>query len=862
MSSKDYTIETSDEVRVVKIPSNETIVNAMDKEIKTLERVEQNPSLSYKGERIVEDVKRILKDEEALLYKKNGGENAQRLLKNTYLMAMDLAHDDRFSSLFDNWSAILTSASRSGDWSEITRAMGSLATDLRDTESFIRLLTELQTTVKLLLAEKVDKASADAERLAQKAVNSLETATQIADNQNVISTEQKDKAENLADRAASKTEHLADKARGAVHSATGVSSSSEPLSERAYTHSKDKNRKKLLHQLDLTLKDLNNNPTWRFMVSKSKSAGQTVQAQGLQPAGELVAAVTESPRAQLIAADIKATVQSIVGDKVDVEPFFLHTRNAITFVLDNPTYPDLLDRTQQMLTAIAHSPELLDDERTLDKLDTLQIELQNTLDTLKDHPDVIAARTQGHKLVEAIMKDPASAKLVKDTRTLIRHLQSVQPGHLMDPALIHEIRGLLVPLVLEHLADVPVPSVSDVTDTAVGKFEYTAQNIHINVRELVPDNIHIKFKYDLDAHPVSLSYERQHAIVVFEARDIQVHLRDVDWAYKRLTTPHLHDSGRMNLDTEGHGVNIRVKFQMKKLGESEDINKAGQHVQSKEVLTLLESKCYIDRFKTHFSDSKHDKLYEAISGVFAARIKKQVEELIMSKMSHFAEVFNHKIWIMVNEAKIRKEEARYRLDNKKDSMRQSWFSARKRVADSTPVQKAKDAAMEKGKEALKIGLERARDAPSVGAAVSGLAHDARDLLSDAKDKAEEVKDKVASKAEDVKDKVASKAEDVKEKAGEVKDKVEAKADAKKEGEVTHEHDYVRVPLSFRDYAPVPAATFISAEPEATSTLGDVPNTAKYPISVMAPELLHSDKKEKEKEKQQEEEKKASTTPSM
>eukprot|EP01113_Clastostelium_recurvatum_P043479 TRINITY_DN71_c0_g1_i1.p1 TRINITY_DN71_c0_g1~~TRINITY_DN71_c0_g1_i1.p1 ORF type:complete len:873 (+),score=351.99 TRINITY_DN71_c0_g1_i1:140-2758(+) len=805
---------------VDKIPSNDEIVKGMEKEVHILDKVEHDPSMTYKGERIIEDVKRVIKDEEALVQQRNSGDAIQNLIKHSYTMAVELAHDERINGLFENWGGILASAAQTGDWSAITKAVGSIATDLRNTESFIVLLNELKHTLQLLVAHKVDSVTSAAEKAANSLSSGVEKVAEAAHDAGAIKGKSADKVEDVAEKVSDKTEAVAEKARSLVHDATGVKEgSSSPMSDKKYDKKQDKQRKKLIHNLTLTLDKLSKNSTWMMIKAKGQDAKETVQKEGIEPALQIAAAISESSEAKQVLADFKATLQNLVGgkEKLDVEPCFQHSQALINKLLNDKSYADLLHKLQDQLGKIVEQPQLLEEKATLDQAQKLFDELRDKLDQLQNDADLVAAQRETKTIVDAIMHDPLAAKLIRDTRTLIGHIVSLKPGQLVDPDLLIQLRGLLVPLLVEHLKEVPLPQIDDFADTPIGKYEYTLDNMKVDISEILPNNIHLKFKYDLDAHPRTLSYNHQHAVVIMEVRDIQLKLKDIHWSYNRLTIPHVQDSGTCDVRTGGHGFCVRIKMAMNHFG-AVHTNDLGQKIETKDIMTMRYADCWIDRWHIDIHDSKHNKLYELLMTMYQDRLKKAVQDKVLEKIRGFVSNFNHGVYVLLNEARIKQSDARYQLQAKahdaQDAFKHARRQAKTAIANSAPVAAAKDAAIHLGKEAVIAGFEAAKDAPNLAAAVvsagakvkdavenSNIGQDVLKVAGDVKEKAGEVVDAVKDKAGDAVDAVKDKAGDAvdatKDKAGEVKDAVKEKAgeakDAVKEkaGEIANETEEAR-----------------------------------------------------------------------
>jgi len=98
---------------------------------------------------------------------------------------------------------------------------------------------------------------------------------------------------------------------------------------------------------------------------------------------------------------------------------------------------------------------------------------------------------------------------------------------------------------------------------------------------------------------------------------------------------------------------VTLKMEFEDLSKTETTG-LGTQVQQKDSIKVLEGNCSIDKLKLEFKESKHDKLYEML---FTSRLKKQIEEIVVKKMYEFATVFNRNIYVIYNEALIKKGQA-------------------------------------------------------------------------------------------------------------------------------------------------------------------------------------------------------------
>jgi hypothetical protein len=218
----------------------------------------------------------------------------------------------------------------------------------------------------------------------------------------------------------------------------------------------------------------------------------------------------------------------------------------------------------------------------------------------------------------------------------------------------------------------------------------------------------------------------------------------------------------------------------------------GKVVHNKEIFHVMESCCHVDRWTVNFKHSKHDTLYEVLSSLFSSKIKKHFEELVVGKAKDFAELFNHRIYVLYNEARLKQEELSYLAELKKNEALEGLADARADLKESllhsAPAEALKEKAKEKGIEALKTGFQRVKDGDLTSAISQGLG---------------DIKESIQNT--DLLSGLTSESAD--------KSKTQSRP--------------------VRSDEPLPAASFVSTEGE--STLGNVRPSAKYPSSVVAPQ---------------------------
>ena len=163
----------------------------------------------------------------------------------------------------------------------------------------------------------------------------------------------------------------------------------------------------------------------------------------------------------------------------------------------------------------------------------------------------ITSLTARFRLIRAAKKDPATAKLIADSQKLIKDISNKKGTGILDPQLLNEIRAVIVPVIVDHLDNAPLPDFHGYAETALGKYDYTLSGIRLGTSGLVPSKVKVQFLYKAIADPSKLKVDQQHTYMYLEVNDIQVSFKDVKWHYNRNTIPRFSDSGTVDLTTAG-----------------------------------------------------------------------------------------------------------------------------------------------------------------------------------------------------------------------------------------------------------------------------------------------------------------------
>lgn len=309
----------------------------------------------------------------------------------------------------------------------------------------------------------------------------------------------------------------------------------DAATKEEYRSQREAERHRVAREMRRTLGAMTQNDMWLMLIQKGKKKANQVQGSrdsSSVHADEVFFRVRESPNFQRLLDDFKILLQRLVGNQMSVDPLFEYSKKAIDELANDEELSVIVNEMQQLLPAIAENPTLLDETAVQSRLEVLARRADEAVLRYRNNPDVKGAKEESIKLMTAIKESSTSTQLLEDLKTLWHDIASDKSGEIIDPDVLKSLRQLIVPLLVEHLNNVPLPSVSDQASMStnlvsrknsyfhagfLGKYVYTIDNMKISLPELIPENIHLRFEYEMDANPLELEATNQHTYLYLQA---------------------------------------------------------------------------------------------------------------------------------------------------------------------------------------------------------------------------------------------------------------------------------------------------------------------------------------------------------
>ena len=247
----------------------------------------------------------------------------------------------------------------------------------------------------------------------------------------------------------------------------------DTATKEEFKRQRELERRRVARELRYTLSSMTRNEMWRGLVhrSRAKVSQAKAAANTQQHAESVFYNLRESRNFQNLLDDFKILLQRLVGNQMSVDPLFEYSRRALDDVADDEQLAQVVDEMQRLLPNLAEDTAMLDDPNVQRDLDSLSRRADEAIMRLRNNPNIKGAKEESIKVGNAVKNEASNTPLLGDLKTLWHDLSSSKPGEVIDPDVLRSLRQMIVPLLVEHLNNVPLPAVSDEASMLIHKGE-------------------------------------------------------------------------------------------------------------------------------------------------------------------------------------------------------------------------------------------------------------------------------------------------------------------------------------------------------------------------------------------------------
>jgi len=226
-----------------------------------------------------------------------------------------------------------------------------------------------------------------------------------------------------------------------------------------------------------------------------------------------------------------------------------------------------------------------------------------------------------------LANDPQLVQFQRDIRQLITDLTFDKEGNFsLNTSAIQQLRIILVSTIVERM-NIAIPPIQSRDE----KMDFDVSNIFLEVKDIIPDQVKFSYKGHMDVDTSDLK-----KFTVDEGNQIKIAVGNVKFAMHKLhvwwhrkSFPKSEDSGKMDIDMPGDGLDLRIYLKVK--------------VKDPNLFTVDRVEASIDKLKLHVSDTKHDFLNNAFLKLASGTIRKKIETAIQDKITAVLERLNTEV---------------------------------------------------------------------------------------------------------------------------------------------------------------------------------------------------------------------------
>jgi len=275
-------------------------------------------------------------------------------------------------------------------------------------------------------------------------------------------------------------------------------------------------------------------------------------------------------------------------------------------------------------------PELLEDQNHIKQSEYIFQRGTQVIQKYKGKEDYYKLMKDAKTILSRLKNDQASVALLKDIRDISRDMlldQTGKPSFEVMRQSLAEIRSLIVPILLEHLREVPIPMIEGETSD----MRYAFDNIVLYGYDLLPEKINVFMDTNIDVEPFDLSSSDKTSFRLHvHIRDFKMHLRNLMFNVDKFKMPTFRDQGALNIDLWGEDSQIALIWKVKM-------------VNGYPVFYDARGSLILDKLKLRAVQAKKKALMNLAFMLFGGTIKRRIEAQASDKLTFMLNGLNAKL---------------------------------------------------------------------------------------------------------------------------------------------------------------------------------------------------------------------------
>jgi len=268
-------------------------------------------------------------------------------------------------------------------------------------------------------------------------------------------------------------------------------------------------------------------------------------------------------------------------------------------------------------------PDSLNTDAFVKRVDELIDRARRLQDQYQNHQYLQIVLDEFRVLFDNIKNDPDVLRFQEKAADFFQQFTFVdQTGQRhFNTDLISELSHVVIPLLLKHLEEIPLPTIEDHNED----YEYKIENITISGYDIIPDHVYFYLNSELDFNLKQFEAETGKTSALLKVIDIKTKIPGIKFWIKKKTFPSIEDHGVANITLGGEGAGINIYLTIKNL------------FSNKPTFTFSRVQFAIDSLSIDVVETQHSIITPILSTIWKNKIKQTVEEQAQKKVLEMAQ---------------------------------------------------------------------------------------------------------------------------------------------------------------------------------------------------------------------------------
>jgi len=281
-----------------------------------------------------------------------------------------------------------------------------------------------------------------------------------------------------------------------------------------------------------------------------------------------------------------------------------------------------LQDARELVEEAITKPDCLNGEEFAKRVDELIDRAEKIQEKIKNRGDFQMATEEAKCLFNCIKNDPDVKNFQQKAENFFQQFTytDTRGQRHFNTDLVSELTHCVVPMLLRHLEEIPLPKIEDHNDD----YEYCIDNLTISGYDIIPKHVHFFMNSELDFNLRQLETERGRTSALLRVTNMRTKCNGIKYWVKKKTFPTIEDRGVADVSIGGRGATLKIYLKIENL------------FSEKPTFAFSRVQFFIDTLSIDIVRTQHTIITPILSGMWTNKIKHTIEEQVQKKVFEMA----------------------------------------------------------------------------------------------------------------------------------------------------------------------------------------------------------------------------------